>query len=347
VKQIKEELEQKTKELNTIRKKGNQYHKNYNVMKQMYKTNESKVRSLENESKKNQKALEKKETKCKELKEGLLGLIKETKKLGKKRNFIKEIIGKAISSEDIDEIYDYDIPIDTLMDRDFDVNSNLRAIKQEFDSKQFQFNEDEVAEFENEIQGLAGLDSTIFDNQEVHTPMNLSMMSLENDSMFKKKEIADENEFEDSEKINKKIRTEKTEEFKQQMKKEIEDKIKSRVSLILGKSSQRKVNVESSSKSNLKENVIDQVEMQKESILEFTKNINFKIQKIMEAKCDQITGDILSKTEIQHLKTRIGVVENIEEFVGWLFQYLTEILKKSKSDLNAVLSEKSKSFLSI
>ena len=342
VTQVEEDLQQKREEMNQIKTKGNRYHKNYNMLSQMYKANESKIRSLINESEKHQRTLQKHTRTRQLLSEGVLALARELKKQGRPRKFVEELIGEGAEQVELDEVFEFDVPVDTLLDRQLGVNRNIQDIKREFDSKNFEFDERDIAEFEKEIEGASGLDSDMFEETEhVRSPLHRAPLSLSFDETmdFSKKMSSEVLDLEGTPKVE--DNGESKEQFRKQMEKEIENKIQSRKSLITGKSSKRGLQKTEDTSTR---------EIEPEPGCEDNPGKGFdgldELKKLIRArvrpKLDSLETDLFDQNEISYMKKKLDVLEDIPELVEWLLGYSVEKLKKARGEFNALDSEKSK-----
>lgn len=343
VSQVEADLVENKSQLNKIKKKGNDYHKNYNLMKQMYKTNETRVRSLEKDVKKFENAMKLKKEKYEQVIEGMTSLVSEMRKMGRKKKEIIEMLGDTSEEINIEDIYEFEIPVDTMMDRDYGINTNLRQINAEFDKKGFVFDENQLAEYEEELNGMTSLNSSIFENTEgIHTPMRGSIVldSVEPMSIFAKKRVSHEEEVVD--KISK-FGVIEQEDFKDKMKREIEQKIKSKMSVILDQKSRRSNEVKPLENSGNSDAGVSQNNDSLVSSEVFEKLLGEAKRKIKE-RCMQLDENIFNKTEIDFIITRTEKLNNIADFVIWFLDYSGEKLKKCDGDFKAMASEKSKSF---
>lgn len=343
VSQVEEELGAKQRELNRIKSKGNQYHKNYNVMSQMFKANEARVRSLEGAARKHEKVLERLQKAKRALAEGAQSLARELKKSGKERKEVQELLGEAAIEVGLDEVFDFELPVDTLMEREFGVNRNIGQIKREFDSKGFEFGEQEIAEFEREINGTSRLSSGIFDGDGgvrspvPQTPLSTSFEDAMDFSKKKSSEVLD---------VEPRLDTGRKAEFKKQMQKQIEEKILSRKSTILGRDSLRRLPPRDGAPvaSSKRAGVPEEPGQPEQSTDDCPGRLDAARQEIrtrLEPRLKALEAGLFDPGEVAFLENRLGALASVPEFVEWLFGYSVEKLRKSKGALHALESEKS------
>ena len=339
---MESDLLERKNELNKLKSKGNSYHKNYNMMNQLYKTNEAKVRSLESEIRKLKGDMTKKEINLRKTTDAMEMLAGELRRKGLKRRGLTELLGSICEMIDLDEVYDEELSIDTEEEIKWGVNENLRSVNEELDEKSILGMEEE---FEKTMQGFNTLDSDIFNNKEYNDGDQVPNYQYFEDQTDRK-EIKDdifkrnydshltENK---SRKLSDMKDAEKSrEEYRSQLEEEIEGNLLKRM-----RPSRSFLENKKSKDDQSDDTMIGRRGRSSLAISSNTEMTEGQKSRIY-GKCRLLDSELFEIVEKEQMEMRVKMFRKVDDFVIWLMEYMEEKIRKVKSEYKALLSEKSR-----
>lgn len=343
VKQVEGELLERRNELNKLKSKGNSYHKNYNMMNQLYKTNEAKVRSLESEVRKLKADLNKREVKMGRAKEAMETLAGELRRKGLKRRGFTELLGSVCELIDLDEVFDEELSIDTEEEMKWNVNQNLREAHKDLDEKSIMGMEEE---FEKEINGFNTLDSDVFNNMEYNEGNQVPNYKWYGESkepeqidIFKRNEDSQLTETRSHTETRKTDQTK--EEYRSQLEEEIEGNVMKRMRPSRSFHKQKRASKESGAKTGQSDDTVTGTHRKSSVGISVNTDITEMQKSRLYGKCRQLDSEIFEVVEKEQIEMRLKMFKKFDDFIVWLLDYTEEKIRKVKSEYKALLSEKS------
>lgn len=343
VKQVESELLERRNELNKLKSKGNSYHKNYNMMSQLYKTNEAKVRSMESEIRKLKGDLTKRKVEAGRAKEAMETLAGELRRKGLKKRGLTELLGSICELIDLEEVYDEHLSIDTEEEMRWEVDKNLKDAHEEFDEKSILGKEDE---FEEQLQAFNTLDSDVFANKEYNEGNQVpdyawfqdSAQPPAEDDIFKRNRDSDLTETRSRKLSEIKDADKSREEYRSQLEEQIEGNVLKRMRP--SRSFHERRPKESPAKEGQSEDTVGGTRGRSSIGLSGRSELTEVQKSRIYGKCRELDSELFEVVEKEQIEMRVKMFRKVDDFVLWLMEYLEEKLRKVRGEFKALLSEK-------
>ena len=355
VKQMDSIIIEKKNEINKIKSKGNHSHKNYKSMQAIFKTNEVKIRSLENEVKKVSARFTQNEEKVIKSQNALKSLTTNLKFKGVSKMEISAILGEAVVLVDLDDVFEEELSLDTEDEMAANINQNLKDLDKEFEGRDIQLTSKQKKEYEDEISHLEEMNSSIFEagltdsghesEFKLNTAMNagidqssLRRVDSDKDDDDNNKNEQSKNEmflrngdsdFEDSSEDSKEEKS--LLQYKSDMEKKIEDQINGR-----SKSPSIRGNPKRLSQ------FTDKNEAEKSRKPAEALELSGTLRSKLFDKIRRLDPDVFKQIEKEHIEMKIKMMRTTEDLTLWMMQYFEEKVRKTASVTSVLASEKSK-----
>ena len=338
-KNVESSLKEKNEEANLLKIKINELHKNYNLLQQLNKSNESNIRSLESDVKSLSTDLQKRNESFNKMKNGFEIVAVEVRSTNPNKEKIFETIDQFFDIQEMSPICEDNLSVDSDVEEQLEINKSLEELENEFDSKQVQFDKQEIASMEIELNEISNMDSGDFEKiiQQSKTMNNSRELNDFLISKPKSKVISGINELFDGEQISvqmKKKNPVNTLKFKNEIKEKINKKIQSKSNKAEKKfsfNSNEEISMFSlasiKNQHKLQAPIAFQIEDTKTKIFEVINNLN--------CEC-------LEEYEKKFIKNTWNSVDTVSDFTIFIINFLSEKFKKTVSKMKKLNSEKSK-----
>ena len=343
--QVEAELIDQKNEVNKMKSKGNSYDKNYLMMKQMYKTNEVTVKSMDREIKKLKIDLEKGQQKSERMINNVNVLAQELKKRGMKKKHLEECLFGSTEFFNLYEIFGGGMSEDSEMEIDSLVDLEIKKMN----TQNFTFNEEQRLEFENQIKKIEEFDSGVFDSERMlPSPILQKKDTMEVDvlELTFRKEILSQGLFARNEDSELEIASHPEKAISDKSsKKNFKSATVNRINQQIRRRS-RKINLSRSVfSSQFNENVNEETGDMTSGKFDFDADRPENDEQILKykllEKCRKLDPEIFQQWEREHLEMQINIMNKLEPFLIWYIDYSQEKLRKFKRSAQTALNEKS------
>jgi len=316
-------------------------------MNQINKSNQSRIRSLENEKKGYLKKYDSFQNKYNQLNKGIESIAEEIKESKISNPKLISLINEFVDIKD----YHDNLSVDSEIDNKLDLNKSLKQIEEEFRNKEVQLDLEKIQKIEKEIKNLSDSNIEIFEDDfhDIDLTSNrrikksiitsfkeklpgMDVLFSENKKKLKKEKIKA------LRKINlTKIRNEITE--------QIDHKIKTR-------SMKRKNKYFFPTKSDLENNHLSPYSYKKtykesrDQVYNKSKS-NLQFEQELFRELDQISCPLLTPDDISNFKNSWKSLNNISKYVIWIIYFFEYRFKNTNLKLQTLESENGKIILKI
>lgn len=318
-------------------------------MKQLFKANEAKMRSLESEVKKFRTQNEKDKKTIYKAQDALETMAEELKMKGFLRKQMRELLGSLVEVINIDEIYDDELSINTEEDFKSDINQNIRDINKEFQDNQIELDELEQTQLQMDLDNMSSSafnDSNQFYNDS-HTEINTSnnnnntIIKIENQdvNVSAEKDIFVRNSNSDiSQTKSTRSKNLNKDDYRSQMEIEIENKIQSRINK---SSTPKKTKNSAIKKSDVVNSSRQIIQPDVSTVLQGENTLMEEIKYQLTERCLALNLEHFEQLEIDHILMKIKMIKKVSNLFVWLFEFFENKITQIKGNWKKELTEKS------
>jgi ElaB/YqjD/DUF883 family membrane-anchored ribosome-binding protein len=326
IKNLELEMLDLQSEMNRIKHMKSNFSKDEKMIKQMLKTNEVQIRSMEKENSTLKRKFGILKKSNEKLEKGIKLLVNETMIRGAKKQDIKELVDDVSQIVDLDELFEDNGSVDTEEELRISIDESLKEYQEQL----------QTLREKRAGKPTEGVKKTLVDCDQISNSLD-SLSSQNNPTVvnskpYKRALSPIEKERENSQ-------------FKLRLESEIEENIKSR--------SRRNRDVKGTMTVKKKSNTSGQRKSDKnkrncKSDLESSSNLGGDIpiesKDQLFLKCKIMNPEIFETYEKNKIEMRIRTMKGFSDFIMWLWEYFEEKCERLTTKIREIQTEKSKYF---
>ena len=347
--QIQAKLADKTCEIEKMNSKRNEYHRKYNMIQQLNKTNETTIRSLQKDLAEAHEEAREASDKLQRIRGNIEDLLRRWKLAGDRKEQVQEVVelfGDAVS---IHGGLDDQVSMISEAGSNFELSKNLKLLDEDFAGANFN-----VSGKSSFLKSLSNLDSVTMKNAFQMRSFNENFKLLhDNPSTFLKRgngETTLANDEAQVASIDEQVEKDEERRKREERRKFIKEEFQTELQQILDKriSSKMHINPKKPKKDildNLAMKAVDmgagdraKEEFHARRLAEFEESL----RGVVFAEFDSFSKSILNELEKDHLKRRFESMPSVQKSVAWLVHYFREKISELGSRLKSSEAENSR-----
>jgi chromosome segregation ATPase len=344
---VRIELDLKKEELEETRMELKKHKNSFTIISQINKSNQSRIRSLENEKKGYLKKFDSFQNKYNQLNKGIESIAEEIKESKISNPKLISLINEFVDIKD----YHDNLSVDSEIDQKLDLNKSLKEIEEEFRNKEVQLDLEKIQKIEKEIKNLSDSNIEIFEDDFQDIDLT-SKRRIKNPiiTSFKEKHPGMDELFSANKKKLKKekikaLRKINLTKIRNEITEQIDYKIKTR-------SMKRKNKYFFPTKSDLENNHLSPYSYKKtykgsrDQVYNKSKS-NHQFEQELFQELDQISCPLLTSDDISNFKNSWKSLKNISKYIIWIIYFFEYRFKNTNLKLQTLESENGKIILKI
>lgn len=315
IKRLELELLDLQSEMNRLKHTRKNFGRDEKMMKQMLKTNEVRIRSIEKENLTLKKKLARESEASNKLEKALRAVVGETVIRGAKKHEVRELVASVSQFVDLEELFEDQNSLDTEEELRVSLNESLKQLQDKLDAQRAQRSKRRAS------QVSASQDSLSLENSP----------TVVNAKAYKRRLSPIEKE-------------KKNSKFKLKLEEEIEENIKARSRRLRETRGTMTVKKRSSGSGNLASDVKKQrnckSDLEASSELGGRSLVEEKDQLFL--KCKILNPEIFETYEKNKIEMRVRTMKSAGDFALWLWEYFEEKCERLSAKAKALTTEKRK-----